>query len=218
MDKTPMKKGKKLLILLSSLFLAIAAITATTIILVAKNQEAIARKAAEEAERQQIINSSTYHEGVTVNGVSISGMTPQEAKEALKPIEEDLIPDTVVTFSYDNRRFKVTADDEMCIRDSNKPVHHHFNRVLYILIKLRGFVYVINLAVNFHPDISVLAYPVNQLLVFSLSGPYGWSDNLNAGTLGKLVDLVDNLVDGLALNGLSALWTVRFAYSCEQKP
>lgn len=127
MDKTPMKKGKKLLILLSSLFLAIAAITATTIILVAKNQEAIARKAAEEAERQQIINSSTYHEGVTVNGVSISGMTPQEAKEALKPIEEDLIPDTVVTFSYDNRRFKVTADDVNLVYNTDDVLDEAFS-------------------------------------------------------------------------------------------
>ena len=54
-------------------------------------------------------------------------MTPQEAKEALKPIEEDLIPDTVVTFSYDNRRFKVTADDVNLVYNTDDVLDEAFS-------------------------------------------------------------------------------------------
>ena len=52
---------------------------------------ALKLKAEKEEElRQSIINSGTFHTGITVGGVDVSGMTMEEASSALKTAEDKL--------------------------------------------------------------------------------------------------------------------------------
>ena len=53
-----------------------------------------------EAKRQELLATGVFHDGVTVNGVSIGGMSFEEAKEALKTVEADLIKDVGFTLRY----------------------------------------------------------------------------------------------------------------------
>lgn len=51
----------------------------------------------EEEQRQSIINSGTFHAGITVGGVDVSGMGMAAAKDALKAAEEKLTEDVGFT-------------------------------------------------------------------------------------------------------------------------
>lgn len=53
-----------------------------------------------EVRRNELLATGVFHEGVTVNGVSIGGMTLSEAKAALVPVEEDLVKDVGFTLRY----------------------------------------------------------------------------------------------------------------------
>ena len=77
--------------------------------------EEAARIAAEEAARvqmekeqqefQAIVHSNTFLEGVSVNGVSIGGMTMEEAKSALVSVEQTLTAQRQLQLVYDNKLF-----------------------------------------------------------------------------------------------------------------
>lgn len=56
-----------------------------------------------EAKRQALLEKGVFHEGVSVNGVQIGGMSYQEAKDALKAVEEDLVKDVGFSVRYGNR-------------------------------------------------------------------------------------------------------------------
>jgi len=73
----------------------------------------------EEEERQSIINSGTFHAGITVGGVDVSGMGMAAAKDALKAAEEKLTEDvgfTVTdgehTYTIDKSFFNITYNTE----------------------------------------------------------------------------------------------------------
>lgn len=92
--RTPKAKpaNKKIWILLGA-GAAIALVAAGLIISQVMRQQ--------EAERQAIIQSSTFHEGVSVNGVAIGGMTKAEAMEALRPVEESIRSAANLTLSFE---------------------------------------------------------------------------------------------------------------------
>ena len=46
-----------------------------------------------EAKRQALLSNGEFREGIKVNGVSIGGMTYEQAKKALEPIEKELVGD-----------------------------------------------------------------------------------------------------------------------------
>lgn len=62
----------------------------------------------DEALRQSIIGSGTFHPGITVAGVDVSGMTPDEAAEALKEAEQSLVQD--VSFRITDGEHTYTFD------------------------------------------------------------------------------------------------------------
>ena len=73
----------------------------------------------EEEQRQSIINSGTFHAGITVGDVDVSGMGMAAAKDALKAAEEKLTEDvgfTVTdgehTYTIDKSFFNITYNTE----------------------------------------------------------------------------------------------------------
>ncbi len=62
-----------------------------------------------EEARQSIINSGTFHNGISVNGISIGGMTMEQAKEALSSIETSLTSDIMLTLKCDDSTFIASA-------------------------------------------------------------------------------------------------------------
>lgn len=54
-----------------------------------------------EAKRAELIETGVFHEGVTVNGVAIGGMTFDEAKHALTGVEKELVEDVGFEIKYD---------------------------------------------------------------------------------------------------------------------
>lgn len=73
----------------------------------------------EEEQRQSIINSGTFHAGITVGGVDVSGMGMAAAKDALKAAEEKLTEDvgfTVTdgehTYTIDKSFFNIIYNTE----------------------------------------------------------------------------------------------------------
>lgn len=53
-----------------------------------------------EAKRSELLATGVFHDGITVNGVSIGGMTFEEAKAALVPVEKDLVKNVGFTVRY----------------------------------------------------------------------------------------------------------------------
>ena len=97
----------------------VALLTVLIIIFVGSQQriaaEAAAQVAAEEALRQQqeqdrlayeqLVNSTVFLQGITVNGVSIGGMTMDEAKAALAAEVANVTAQRVLQLVYDNKLY-----------------------------------------------------------------------------------------------------------------
>lgn len=56
-------------------------------------------------------NQETFYNGISVQGVSLGGMTKEQAKEALKPAEEKLREGYGLTLTYGGDSWNLTADD-----------------------------------------------------------------------------------------------------------
>lgn len=79
----------------------------------------------DEALRQSIIGSGTFHPGITVAGVDISGMTPDEAAEALKGAEQSLVQDVSFRitdgehiYAFDQPHFDIAFDTEAILAEA----------------------------------------------------------------------------------------------------
>ncbi len=84
---------KKALITVAVILLAAAVVCAAVILALKIKAE------KEEEQRQAIINSGTFHNGITVGGVDVSGMSMEEAAEALKVSEAALTADVGFTLT-----------------------------------------------------------------------------------------------------------------------
>ena len=72
---------------------------------IAAEEAARVQREKEQAEFQAIVYSDTILQGVTVNGVSVGGMTMEQAKAALAPVEQNLGAQRQVQLVYDNKLF-----------------------------------------------------------------------------------------------------------------
>lgn len=72
---------------------------------IAAEEAARVQREKEQAEFQAIVYSDTILQGVTVNGVSVGGMTMEQAKVALAPVEQNLGAQRQVQLVYDNKLF-----------------------------------------------------------------------------------------------------------------
>lgn len=102
------KISKTIIILLIAAVLVCGAILALHIVTTEREEQ-----------RDAIINADTFRDGVTVGGLDVSGMTLDEAREALKPVEEALTADVGFTVtdgahSYDVPQscFTISYDTE----------------------------------------------------------------------------------------------------------
>lgn len=59
----------------------------------------------------QAMHVSTFYDGVSVDGIVIGGMTYDEAKNALRSREEELLMDARITVSYDDQKTTLDADE-----------------------------------------------------------------------------------------------------------
>ena len=59
-----------------------------------------------DTKRNELVSMSVFHDGITVNGVSIAGMTISEAKKALEPVEEELKSRVHYTVEYGRNKDK----------------------------------------------------------------------------------------------------------------
>lgn len=117
------KKRKQQQRMIIALGVVLALVLSVLIFMFISNQrqaaaEAAAQIAAEEAARAQqekeqqafqaIAHSNTFLEGVSVNGVSIGGMTKEEAKAALASVEQALTAPRELQLVYDNKLFPLS--------------------------------------------------------------------------------------------------------------
>lgn len=120
------KQQQRMIIILGAVF---AVLLTFFIIMFVRNQqiaaaEAAAQIAAEEAARAQqeleqqefqaIVHSTTFLEGVSVNGVSIGGMSTDEARTALAPVEQTLTASRVMQLVFDNKLFPLDLSNMPC--------------------------------------------------------------------------------------------------------
>lgn len=99
--------------------------------------EAAAQIAAEEAARAQqekeqqafqaIVHSTTFLEGVSVNGISIGGMTMDEAKAALAPVEQTLTASRQMQLVFDNKLFPLDLSNMPCTVNTDAVLKEAFD-------------------------------------------------------------------------------------------
>lgn len=99
--------------------------------------EAAAQIAAEEAARAQqekeqqafqaIVHSTTFLEGVSVNGISIGGMTMDEAKVALAPVEQTLTASRQMQLVFDNKLFPLDLSNIPCTVNTDAVLKEAFD-------------------------------------------------------------------------------------------
>ena len=117
------KQPQRMIIVLG---VVIALVLSTFVYLFISNQrqaaaEAAAQIAAEEAARAQaekerqefeaLANATTFLEGITVNGISIGGMTMDEARTALAAAEANITALKEIQLVYDNKLYPLDISD-----------------------------------------------------------------------------------------------------------
>ncbi len=117
-SKNALSQKKKLTIVLIALLAALLIIGGVLVYLKVKSDR-------EEALRQSIINSGTFHPGVTVQGVDVSGMTPEEAQAALAEAEQALVADVSFrvtdgehSYDFDRSRFDISFNTEAVLAEA----------------------------------------------------------------------------------------------------
>ncbi len=64
-----------------------------------------------EDDKQRLLHTSTFHNGIVINGVSVGGMTMQEAEAAMAQVEKDLIADVGFFLSHERASIIFGAQD-----------------------------------------------------------------------------------------------------------
>lgn len=101
---TAPKKTKKGLTI--GISLAVVALALSAVVFILYNQRNLT-----EQERQQIINSGTFHDGITVNSVPVGGLTIEGAAEKLKDQEQALLSEVSYTMTFGEKEYTLTASD-----------------------------------------------------------------------------------------------------------
>ncbi len=91
MEESPKKTKKGFIITIICVIVVLAAAVAAYFIIQDLNQRNsayMAEQAQKEQTRQEIINSGVFHEGITIGGMDVSGMTKDLAKAALRASQD----------------------------------------------------------------------------------------------------------------------------------
>lgn len=109
------KKGKKGLIitLISLAVVLVLAVAAYFIVsdMNAKNEAARQRQAEQEAERLQFVESKTFLEGISINGVDVGGLTMDQAKEKLMETQSQALSEANFQVTYESTAIPLKAED-----------------------------------------------------------------------------------------------------------
>ncbi len=100
---TPDPQKKKKFILIGTIVAVV--ILAVAIFLIVQHQQQV------EAQRQSIINSGVFHPGITINGVSVGGLTPEEAKNAVAETEQAMLDAVSCCLTFEDIKISLSADD-----------------------------------------------------------------------------------------------------------
>ena len=132
------KQQQRMIIILGAIFVVLLTVF---IVMFVNNQreaaaEAAAQIAAEEAARAQqelerqefeaMANSTTFLEGITVNAVSIGGMTMDEAKAALETANTNLTASRQIQLVYDNKLFPLDLTNIPFTTDLNSVLNEAY--------------------------------------------------------------------------------------------
>ena len=90
----------------------------------------------------------------------------------------------------------------------HQPVHHDLDGVPLLLVQVECLGEVVDLAVDADPDEAGLARLLEDLFVFALAATHHGRHDLDAAALGQVQDGVDDLLDGLPLDGAAAFVAV----------
>ena len=99
----------------------------------------------------------------------------------------------------------------------HQTVHHQFDGVLFVLLRLDLFRQIIHNAV--HPDTGKALLPgiLKDLQVLALLPPDHGREDDKTGTLPQFLHPIHDLIDGLAADLLTALGAVRNAHPCPKQ-
>ncbi len=99
----------------------------------------------------------------------------------------------------------------------HEPVHHDFDRVALVLVQLPRLGQVHQLAVHPYAGETLAADLVKDPVTLCLAVLYDWTQDQQPRSFRKVVDLVHDLLDALALDLAAARWAVRMADSGEKQ-
>ena len=135
------KQQKRMIIILASVF---GVLLAFFLFMFIRNQqiaaaEAAAQIAAEEAARAQlekeqaefqaIVYSDKILQGITINDVSVGGMTAEQAKNALLPVEQSLTSSRQMQLVYDNKLYPLDLSNMPCTVNTDAVIKEAFDLV-----------------------------------------------------------------------------------------
>lgn len=103
-------QNKKFLILFCVIaVVVVAAIVVTSILLVNRHQEQQQEEYIQEVNKV-LENTNTFYDGITVQGVDISGMTMEEATAAVTAVEATSRPTIQLTMTYNGQNYVYDTD------------------------------------------------------------------------------------------------------------
>lgn len=103
-------QNKKFLILFCVIaVVVVAAIVVTSILLVNRHQEQQQEEHIQEVNKV-LENTNTFYDGITVQGVDISGMTMEEATAAVTAVEATSRPTIQLTMTYNGQNYVYDTD------------------------------------------------------------------------------------------------------------
>ena len=98
-----------------------------------------------------------------------------------------------------------------------KTVNNDFYRVLFVFVKLRAFVDIVNGIINAHTDVSVFARILKSLVMCSLFVGDDGSENHEFRAFFERHNIGNDLIDRLRAYDLTAYRAMRHAYTCIQQ-
>ena len=96
---------------------------------IAAEEAARAQQEKEQAEFQAIVYSDKILQGVKINGVSVGGMTAEQAKNALLPVEQSLTSSRQMQLVYDNKLFPLDLSNMPCTVNTDAVIKDAFDLV-----------------------------------------------------------------------------------------
>ena len=82
---------------------------------------------------QSILNATEFHEGVTIGGVDVSGMSPEEAKQALVALEDEIKEGIYFNFLCDGKTFAADSSYFDIAFDTDSVLKEAIDRALSLI-------------------------------------------------------------------------------------